>query len=523
MKIVNTIGRHLLLLLALSLFSCSEADEDIVPEVNLSLSVAEMHEAGSVDLVATLSEAVKHTVTLTFAFEGSAELNRHYYVQYSSLTIAAGQESAVLPLSIYPVTNSDPLRLVVSIASVQGALEGSSREVELLIFKLQEEVEGVALSVKANQKYQLIRGFGGISVPDWGNHLSTSEANLAFGVGEGQVGLSLLRLRISPDANRFVDILDLARQAHNMGVTLFASPWSPPAWMKTNNNVVGGSLKAENYGDYAAHLKSFIDYLAGEAIPLYAISIQNEPDIAVDYESCDWTSTEMIAFLSEHVADLGDVKIIAPESFQFRKGISDALLNNDAAAARLDIVGGHIYGGGLEPYPLALEKGKELWMTEHYVNEEGAITEWKEALKTAKEIHDCMLADMSAYVYWYIRRYYGLIDENGQVSKKGYAVSNFARFVRPGARRVEVPDNPAPGIHVSAYEQEGQVVVVVLNENDKAVQLDLKFADREVQRLETYLTSAQVDCLDMAQHSPVAGVFALELAPSSVNTYVSID
>lgn len=163
------------------------------------------------------------------------------------------------------------------------------------------------------------------------------------------------------------------------------------------------------------------------------------------------------------------MKIIAPESFQFRKGISDALLNNDAAAARLDIVGGHIYGGGLEPYPLALEKGKELWMTEHYVNEEGAITEWKEALKTAKEIHDCMLAD------------------------------------------------------VSAYEQEGQMVVVVLNENDKAVQLDLEFADREVQRLETYLTSAQVDCLDMAQHSPMAGVFALELTPSSVNTYVSID
>ena len=142
-----------------------------------------------------------------------------------------------------------------------------------------------------------------------------------------------------------------------MGVTLTASPWSPPASMKTNNSVVKGELKEESYSDYADYLKSFVEYMAANNAPIYSISVQNEPDIAVTYESCDYSPEQMLKFVKENGASIGS-KVIAPESFQFRRELSDPLLNDSLACKNFEILGGHIYGGGLEEYPLAIEKIK---------------------------------------------------------------------------------------------------------------------------------------------------------------------
>jgi glucuronoarabinoxylan endo-1,4-beta-xylanase len=73
-------------------------------------------------------------------------------------------------------------------------------------------------------------------------------------------------------------------------------------------------------------------------------------------------------------------------------------LQNDATAVKnFAIVGGHIYGGGLANYTLAKQKGKEVWMTEHY--NDGNT--WASMMQTAKEIHDAMtVADYNAYILW---------------------------------------------------------------------------------------------------------------------------
>jgi len=55
-----------------------------------------------------------------------------------------------------------------------------------------------------------------------------------------------------------------------------------------------GRLNSGSYVDYAAHLKSFVDYMAVYGIALYAVSLQNEPDVRVTYESCDWNAAEML-------------------------------------------------------------------------------------------------------------------------------------------------------------------------------------------------------------------------------------
>ena len=108
----------------------------------------------------------------------------------------------------------------------------------------------------------------------------------------------------------------------------------------------------------------------------------------------------MVKFLREQGPSINN-RIVAPESFQFRRAMSDPILNDSAACANLDIVGGHIYGGGLASYPLAEEKGKKIWMTEHYINNDDIRTC---VSQFTREIIDCMKNNMNAFIWWYLRQ-----------------------------------------------------------------------------------------------------------------------
>ncbi|HNW60833.1 MAG TPA: xylanase, partial [bacterium] len=287
-----------------------------------------------------------------------------------------------------------------------------------------EELPAGAAAIHLDQSSQLIRGFGGVNMPGWIPDLTPDQILTAFGTGEGQIGLSILRIRVPHDPSAFALEVPAARLAHTLGAILIASPWTPPAWMKTNRNIVGGSLSDTSYASYAAHLQAFAGYMAANGAPLYAVSVQNEPDVTVSYESCDWTAAQLVRFLRQNVAAIG-TRIIVPESYNFNPATADAILNDGTAAAAVDIIGGHIYGGGVRSYPLAASKGKELWMTEHLETD----TDWIGALFTATEIHDCMKAGMNAYIWWYIRRFYGPIDDDGRVTKRGWVMAQYARFV----------------------------------------------------------------------------------------------
>src|SRR5690606_30707555 len=108
--------------------------------------------------------------------------------------------------------------------------------------------------------------------------------------------------------------------------------------------------------------------MAGEGVEIYAISIQNEPDIKVSYESCDWSPSAMRNFIRDYGHLITGSKLAAPESFNFNQSFTNVLLNDKEALKNLDIVAGHIYGGGLAPFPLAEENDKEVWMTEYLLN-----------------------------------------------------------------------------------------------------------------------------------------------------------
>lgn len=383
--------------------------------------------------------------------------------------------------------------------------------------------------VKMDSVFQYIRGFGAANIMPWRGDMTDSEIQTAFGTGDGQLGFSMLRLRLPSSTGWDFSIqVATAKKAYDMGVLVFASPWSPPAALKSNNNTTGGYLLESHYQDFVDHLNSFNDYMADNGAPLYAVSVQNEPDIEVSYESCDYTPDQMQNFMANYAGGI-KTKVIAPESFQFLKNMSDPILNDSAACANLDIVGGHIYGGGLESYPLAEEKGKEIWMTEHLTNNSIYPMPWSEAFAVGTEINDCMNAGMSAYIWWYIVRFYGPISDGehngskGEMTKKGYVMSQFSRFIRPGYHRVFCTKTPQRNVFASAYidSLSSRIVIVALNTGTSAIQQTFTIGNGNFMRFTPYATTAQKNCTEGEDIYVTNGTFTVTLEPSSITTFVS--
>jgi glucuronoarabinoxylan endo-1,4-beta-xylanase len=371
-------------------------------------------------------------------------------------------------------------------------------------------------TIYLDNSQQIIRGFGGQNMPGWIDDMTPAQVQLAFGTGTGQIGLSILRVRVPYDSSKFDLEVPTAKLAKSLGAIIIASPWTPPAWMKSNNNIIGGTLPDGSYAVYAAHLKAFADYMSSNGASLYAISVQNEPDASVNYESCYWSATQLLNFVKNNAPAIG-TKNIVPESENFNHALSDPILNDPAAAANVSIIGGHIYGGGVTSYPLAASKGKEVWMTEHLV----VNTDWYGAQTTAGEIHDCMSAGMNAYVWWYIRRFYGPIDDNGDVTKRGYAMSHYARFIRPGFYRVDATAEPQQYIYVTAYKNNTKVVIVALNFYPSPISQTFSIRNGSVMTFTPYVTTASKNCAQENDIIVSNGNFTATLDSTSVTTFVS--
>lgn len=387
-------------------------------------------------------------------------------------------------------------------------------------------------NVYMDSTQQIIRGFGAANIVTWRPDMTDPEIQTAFGTGNGQLGFSLLRLRIPPDSTQWNIDTATARKAYDMGVKIFATPWTPPAAMKSNNSTTGGELLTSSYAAFAAYLNSFSNYMARNGVPLYAISIQNEPDISVGYESCSWNASQFLDFCKNY-AQVINTKVIMPESYHFNHSLSDPTLNDSVAASHISIIGGHIYGGGIAPYPLATSKGKDLWMTEYLINSGGPPTNlsidtgWTGAIQLAQSMSNCMNANMSAYVYWYIVRYYGPIADGtyataGTVTKKGYVMSQFARFIRPGFYKIQSTFSPQGNVYATTYKDNtSKVVIVAINTNTSPVYQTFTMNGGSMTNVTPYTTSASKDCEQGNAIKVTNGSFTAELEPSSITTFVS--
>ena len=359
------------------------------------------------------------------------------------------------------------------------------------------------VNVDLGEEHQVIRGFGGMVHNQWqgGSGLSEADAKIAFGTGEGTIGLNTLRIPVyasSNDFNKEVQAAKYAKKYAGDDFILYATPWTSP-YAGANQH-----MASSNYQKYVDHLNSFNDYMKNQGVPLYAISISNEPDWC--HEWACWSADEIYNFTKGYADKMrkNGVKVISTESFAYQKNLYDKVLNDASALKNWDILGAHFYasdrrtGDNFFQYSLADQKGVERWMTEHYTESQGSGNYWRtitntgdqanankrdtvNAMDVAYEIHRAMVVgNFNQYTWWYIRRCYGLImekdfgnklqipsNEIGKISKRGYVLSQFARFVRPGAVRVGATANPEKEVFASAYKSaNGDSVIVVLVNRD---------------------------------------------------------
>ena len=395
-------------------------------------------------------------------------------------------------------------------------------------------VTGAMATVDFGTTHQTIRGFGGSDA--WMPVMPSAEVNALFGTGTGQIGLSILRARIDPSSttggsNWNTEVTNAkAAIAAGSGVSIIATPWTAPASMKSNNNLVMGSLNTSSYAAYAAYLESFVAYMANNGVNLYGISMQNEPDALVTYESCAWTPQQMDTWVAQNASTL-TTRLIMPESESFTASYSDAALNDANAVGNIGIVAGHIYGASPAYYANAVNAGKEVWMTEHYLTPAGgagAQPAIGDALTAAKEIHDSItVAQYNAYVWWWVADWnpgtgttnYGLVDTNNAPTYYGWAMAQFSRFVRPGYVRADATYS-TPSVYVSAYKGNGHFVIVAINMSASNVSQPFTIQNQSISSMVPYQTTATSQVSQQSAVSVSGNQFTYTLPAQSITTFL---
>ncbi len=194
----------------------------------------------------------------------------------------------------------------------------------------------------------------------------------------------------------------------------------------------------------------------------------------------------------------------------------------------MDILGAHLYGTQLNnfAYPLFKQKGagKDLWMTEVYYpnSDNNSADRWPEALDVSHHIHNSMVeGDFQAYVWWYIRRSYGPMKEDGTISKRGYNMAHFSKFVRPGYVRVDATKSPASNVYVSAYKGDNKVVIVAINKNNSGVNQNFVLQNGSVSQVSRWITSSSSNLQPGTNLNVTDNHFWAHLPAQSVTTFVA--
>ncbi len=355
------------------------------------------------------------------------------------------------------------------------------------------------IAIDPSMRYQKVTGFGGMINCTWTGSTKLTVEDIDKLYGSEGLGLNIGRLMIYPNSSSWSYEVEVAKRAQEHGAILFGTPWTPPPALKsvnTNSNENGEYLLPENYAAFANHLKSYVDYYKSQGVDIYAVSVQNEPDWKVSYDGCSYTPQQMLDFVKGHGRSVG-TKLIVGETVQFNKAYTDPILSDPVAVNQFDIVGTHLYGFNFSTtsadYPLARQHNKEVWMTEHLFNEttNGIDWAWEPSLKSnlAVEIHNCMKANMNAYIYWYLKRYYSLIGENrdpnnpaqwytvanGEITKRGYIVSHYAKYAT-GRTRIEATlgnNLSSDDFLVTAYAGNKDITIVLINRSNSSRILEL--------------------------------------------------
>ena len=170
---------------------------------------------------------------------------------------------------------------------------------------------------------------------------------------DGETDEALEHFSIEKDRAYLIPVIKKSLE-YNPDMLFFASPWSPPAWMKTNGKLGGGKLKQEYYDSWAHYLLKYILAYEAEGIPIYAITVQNEPNmIHLDYPTTLWNGEMQRDFIRDHLGPLFKKNNIKTLIWCWDHNWNNldfprAILSDPQTAQYVDGTGFHLYEGKVE-------------------------------------------------------------------------------------------------------------------------------------------------------------------------------
>lgn len=285
-------------------------------------------------------------------------------------------------------------------------------------------------------------------------------------------------------------------------LNIFASPWSPPAFMKDNNNMLhGGRLKPEFYQSWANYFVKFIRAYEKEGIPIWGITIQNEPMATQTWESCIYSAEQERDFLKNHLGPtikkerLNSKKIIVwDHNRDLIYQRAQTILADAQASQYIWGIGFHWYEpwSGGDPMFDNVKLVRDAFPDKHLIFTEGCADSFN-----AEKLHDWKLGEQygrsmindfnSGTVGW--TDWNVLLDETGGpnhvknfcfapvhadtrtgeliYTNSYYYIGHISKFVRPGAKRIASSPSRSPLLSTAFLNPDGKVSVVVMNKTDQ--------------------------------------------------------
>jgi glucosylceramidase len=310
-------------------------------------------------------------------------------------------------------------------------------------------------------------------------------------VPRGQTDPKLTRFSIAHDKAYIIPLLRQAR-AVNPSIKIVAVPWSPPAWMKTSATMNGGGMNATYFPTLAQYFVKFVQSYQEQGIPIYALMAQNEPlNSNTEYPTEYLAASDEATFIGTNLgpalgaAGLGNVKILGYDHNWDDPSYAETLLANASASGYLAGTAFHCYAGDVNAQATVknTHPNKDVWFTEcsgimgtsfaHDLtwNAEnlliGATRNWARSISLWNLVLDQNAGPKNGGC----RNCRGVVTIDDSSSPptitnnvEYYVLGHIAKFVRPGAYRIDSNTLGTGSIEDVAFQNpDGSIVVLVLN------------------------------------------------------------
>lgn len=331
-------------------------------------------------------------------------------------------------------------------------------------------------------------------------HINSCDFSLSnYSYCETDGDTELRHFDIAPDKRFLIPMIKAAMAVPNASFKLFASPWSPPGWMKTNGQMNhGGALKPEYRDTWALYYVKYIQAYRAEGIDIWGLTVQNEPAAVQVWDSCIWSAEAEGQFVRDHLGPtlekhgLSDIKIMV---WDHNKDIIfervEPILSDPQTTRYVWGVGFHWYSGDNFEN---LDKVHRAFPDKHLLFTEGCqeggphIGSWAVGERYAHDIIGDLNNWTVGWVDWNM-----VLDENGGPNHVGnycsapiiadsknkkliyqssyYYLGHFSKFIRPGAVRIGCAVQNSP-LEATAFKNaDGVIAAVIFNRTDETVPL----------------------------------------------------